>query len=149
MPTCCLNCSFYKNLIYGSVLDSFATDNECKKCGNILIEACYDICHKCCDIFSLEFVYQHQNCIGPSKYEINYEKVVKEINELKMTRKNNINSLDWEVKLNEKKCLSSVNCNYCGEYKCMNKTEKYPRNIFCDKWKLVEYGRKRKRYSKE
>lgn len=132
--------------MYGLDVKSFVTENKCKKCEVLVFEECYDICHKCCDILSLEFIYQHQNCIGPSKYEINYEKVVKEINELDMTRKCNDICNDWKVKLNQKKYLSSVSCNECGEYKCMKKSEKYPKNIFCEKWKFVEYSRKRKRY---
>jgi hypothetical protein len=141
MPTCSLNCSFYDNLKYGSEVNSFITENKCKKCGNFTFEGCYDICHRCCDIFCLEFIYQHQNCIEATKHEINYENVIDEIKKLDMTRKDNGNSIYWNVKLNNKN-LKAVNCDECGEYMCMKKSNKYPKNIFCNKCKFIEYGRR-------
>lgn len=85
MPFCSLKCSFYNNLMYGYPLNIFVTENKCKKCHNFIVEGCYEICHKCCDILSLEFLYQHEHCIEPSKFELNYENVLEEIKKLNMS----------------------------------------------------------------
>ena len=142
MPLCSLNCTYYNNLIYGNYINALLTEDKCVKCNDFIFEGCYDICHRCCDIFSLEFLYQHKKCTEVSKYEKNYEKVIDEIKKINIIIKDNKISKEWTIKLKNEKTITAVNCNFCGGYICMKKSNKYPKKIFCDKWRFVKYERR-------
>ena len=131
MPSCSLNCCFNNNLYYGNKLNLYVSDTDCEKCEDIVYNGCFQICHRCCNIESIEFTYQHQNCVGPSTYELNFINVIGELKACKISRREDGNSINWKVEITPKKIISGVNCSECGKYIYMKKKEKYPISIHC------------------